>query len=145
MGMTSGVDTCQLQDLPPVIQIQRPVPKPGTCPAGWNTHRKRKRPFGMMARPASWRGVRGQTDESREKVASANPPCIPYPPPPSSTHRDTHASGLRCSRRPRQPAANHPVHHRLSAPKSQWPMPNGLEVHKSMASFPPPGFLFRTP
>ena len=40
MGMTSGLDTCQLQNLPPVTQIQWPVPKPGTCPAGWNTTSK---------------------------------------------------------------------------------------------------------
>ena len=157
MGMTSGRDTCQLQNLPPVTQIQWPVPKPGTCPAGWNTTSKSPSLLsnghdGQAPRPghghqqASLRAVRGQTDESRER----SPLPIRHPILHPSTAIRTlvaSAAALLSQSQTRPPdRGSHPVHHLgTSAPNSQWATPNGLEVHKSMASFPPPAFFSAPP
>jgi hypothetical protein len=84
-------------------------------------------------RPASWRSVLGQTDESglRRKAHIVCQSAMHVRPPP-----------VRSTAMPA--AANHPVHHATSAPKSQWPrgaQVNGIDhFHR-----PPRCFLLGSP
>lgn len=114
--------TCQSQNREPAVQAGR---WPGT---EHTSHRKaRCSRTGMMARPGRHDG------EPSGVKRSANPPPLVI--------RQL-VAGLRCCRPPA--AANHPVHHHLRL-RSQIPMANGLEMHKSMASFPPPAFFSAPP
>ena len=154
MGMTSGRDTCQLQNLPPVTQIQWPVPKPGTCPAGWNTTSKSPSLLsnghdGQAPRPghghqqASLRAVRGQTDESRER----SPLPIRHPIlHPSTAMRTLVASAAallsQSQTRPRQPSGSPPRHLGSQFPMGNAQWPRGAQVNGIISA---PCFLFGTP
>jgi hypothetical protein len=135
-GLTRHMSACSHSD--PVANL--PVPKPGTCRAGWSlawnrTHIASESPLlsnghDGQARPAWWRAVWGQTlcqsTAASDTPASGRPPLLSPARPPA--------------------AANHPVHHHLRLRlSSQIPMANSLEMHKSMASFPPPAFFSAPP
>lgn len=125
-------------------------PKTGNLPCSLehaSKHRALERAWpgngkGQASIMASRPGSNGSESTERRLCQSA------IPSPTSPFHRDTLVASAALAvaglpARPRQPIIRFTT--TTSAPKSQMPMPNGLEVHKSMASFPPPAFFSAPP